>query len=118
MSENNVVKERRHAPWLPDEAKFVTQRTVTVFILLIFAGVCGWVFYQDANESERATVLQTVINLAILVVSYWMGSSKGAADNRDQLNKLIGPQPVVPGTTTITPPASITVSTEPEVPKP
>jgi hypothetical protein len=115
---SDQTKERRHAPWLPDEAKFVTQRTVTVFILLIFAGVCGWVFYQDANESERATVLQTVINLAILVVSYWMGSSKGAADNRDQLNKLIGPQPVAPGTTTVTPPANITVTTEPEVPKP
>lgn len=93
-----------------DEAKFVTQKTVTVFILFIFAGVCGWVFYQDQNASERATVLQTVINLAILAVSYWMGSSKGAADNRDQLNKLITP---VPGTTTtVSTPSNVTVTEE------
>lgn len=106
--------ERRHLPWQADEAKFITQKTVTVFILLIFAGVCGWVFYQDQNQSERATVLQTVINLAILAVSYWLGSSKGAADNRDQLNKMLSP---TPGTTTIAPPASVTVTTEPDVPK-
>ena len=102
--------ERRTQPFIMDEAKFVTQKTVTVFILLIFAGVCGWVFYQDANPSERSTVLQTIINLTVMAVGYWLGSSKGAADNRDQLNKLIAP---TPGSTTATvsTPSNVVVTT-------
>jgi hypothetical protein len=112
------VIERRQVPWQADEAKFVTQKLVTIFILAIFGSVCFWVFYQDANASERSTMMQTVINLTVMAVGYWLGASKAAADNRDQLNKILGPQPVVPGTTTITPPANISVTTEPEVPKP
>lgn len=104
--------ERRTQPFVMDEAKFITQKTVTVFILLIFAGVCGWVFYQEANPSERSTVLQTVINLTVMAVGYWLGSSKGAADNRDQLNRLMAPPAAAPGTTTITPPSNINVTTE------
>ena len=55
---------------------------------------------MTADQSERSMVLQTVINLTFLAAGFWLGSSKGAADNRDQLNKML------------TPPSSITVSTE------
>lgn len=110
-----MIPERRAEPFQADEAKFITQKTVTVFILLIFAGVCGWVFYQDANPSERSTVLQTIINLTVMAVGYWLGSSKGAADNRDQLNRLMVP---AAGSTqaTISTPANVVVTTTEGVP--
>ena len=103
--------ERRAQPFVMDEAKFVTQKMVTVFILGIFAGVCGWVFYQDSNPSERSTVLQTVINLTVMAVGYWLGSSKGAADNRDQLNRMMVPTPGAT-TATVSTPSAVTVTTE------
>jgi hypothetical protein len=74
-----------------DEAKFATQKTVTYALLLIFAAVAGWVLYQN-DQSERSMVLQTVINLTLLAVGYWLGASKAAADSNDAIGKIMKPQ--------------------------
>jgi len=73
------MKDRRRAL---DEAKFSTQKIVTLILLTIFAAVTANVLSGD-DQAERSTILQTVINLAILAVGYWLGSSKGATDNSD-----------------------------------
>lgn len=70
-----------------DEAKFATQKAVTYALLLIFAAVSGWVLYQN-DQSERSMVLQTVINLTLLAVGYWLGASKAAADSNEKIGKI------------------------------
>ena len=96
------------------EQKFATQRQLTYAVVWIFFLAAAWTFYHG-TESQQATVLQTIINLVIAGFSYWIGSSKGSAEAREQLNKLIGPQP---GTTTIAPPSNVTVTTETKDAKP
>jgi hypothetical protein len=91
--------ERRKQPFQMDEAKFSTQKIVTFALLLIFATVVESIFLYSTDPSERSTVLQTVINFTMLAVGFWLGSSKGAVDNREQLNKMLDPKP---GTTTVT----------------
>jgi hypothetical protein len=71
--------EQRQTPFVIEEAKFSTQRVVTYVLLAIFAGVTAAVFFQN-DQSERSTVLQTIINLTFLASGYWLGASKGAAD--------------------------------------
>ena len=70
-----------------DEAKFFTQKVVTYALLAIFAGVTGTVLYQS-DQSERSMILQTVINMTLLAVGYWLGSSKGATDSNDAIGKI------------------------------
>ena len=77
-----------------DEAKFGTQRIVTYALILIFASVTAVVLYQE-DQSERSMVLQTVINLTLLAVGYWLGSSKGAADSRDAMSRIAEAAPTV-----------------------
>lgn len=84
-------EERRFSP---EEAKFSTQKRVTYILLLIFAAVVVNVLLTN-DQSERSMVLQTVINLTLLAVGYWLGSSKSAADNRDALARS---QPPTNGT--------------------
>lgn len=96
MSETPQV-ERRATPFALDEAKFGTQKVVTYIILFFFASIITNVIYMTQDQSERSMVLQTVVNLTFLAAGFWLGASKAAADNRDQLNKmLVPPQPAAP----------------------
>lgn len=80
-----MSEERRSGTM--DEAKFATQKSVTYFLLVIFAAVTATVLYQN-DQSERSMVLQTVINLTLLAVGYWVGASKAAADSTATMGKL------------------------------
>jgi hypothetical protein len=78
----------RRQPFLIEQEKFSTQKIVTYFLLVLFACVTVAVFWRD-NDAERSTVLQTIINFTMLAIGFWLGSSKGAVDNREQLNKIM-----------------------------
>ena len=94
----------RRAPFQVDEAKFSTQKAITYALLTIFAAVTAVVLYQN-DQSERSMVLQTIINLTLLGVGYWLGSSKdaanqaasarGIAERKDGID-LVTPGPVTP----------------------
>lgn len=71
--------KKRAADFSPDQEKFSTQRAVTYLIILIFAATTAFVFYNN-DQSERSMVLQTIINLTLLAVGYWLGASKQAQD--------------------------------------
>lgn len=73
------MAEERRKPFVADKEKFSTQRTVTYCLLLQFALVAAQVLYQN-DQSERSMILQTIINLTLLAVGYWLGSSKAAAE--------------------------------------
>lgn len=89
----------RRQPFVLDEQKFSTQRIVTYAIIAIFSGVTAWVLWGGTVE-QRSIIIQCVIGLMIGAIAFWMGSSKGAADNRDQLNKLLIPPSPPPATPT------------------
>lgn len=80
------MEERRKSHTI-DDAKFATQKVVTYILLLIFAAVAGWVLYEN-DQSERSMILQTVINLTLLAVGYWLGASKAAADSAGTVGKI------------------------------
>lgn len=82
----------RRNTFISEEAKFLTQKELTYAVVFIFFLAAGWTFYRG-SDAQQATVLQTIINLVIAGFSYWIGSSKGAADNRDQLNKMLPQSP-------------------------
>ena len=71
--------ERRSIPFAADEAKFSTQRLVTYVILIIFASVVANVLIGQ-DQAERSTIIQTVINFAMLSIGFWLGTSKSSAD--------------------------------------
>lgn len=79
--------EERREPFVIDQAKFSTQREVTYVLLLLFVCVTGVVLYQS-DQSERSMVLQTVINLTLLAVGYWLGASKAAADSNSSMSRI------------------------------
>lgn len=74
----NFIQKRKQG-FLPDQEKFSTQRAVTYLIILIFAVMAGLVFWNN-DQSERSMVIQTIINLVLLAVGYWLGASKQAQD--------------------------------------
>lgn len=76
-----------------DEGKLSTQRIVTYIILLIFSGVVCIVF-QSKDAAERSTVLQVVVNLTMLAVGFWLGSSKAADDAVNRMQPPAAPVPV------------------------
>jgi len=94
--------ERRKTPFAIDEAKFTTQKVLSYGLMVLFATVVESVFLYSEEAAERSMVMQTVINITMIVVGFWLGSSKGAADNRDQLNKMLQPQADSKVVTTIT----------------
>ena len=71
--------ERRSIPFAADEAKFSTQRLVTYVILIIFTAVVANVLIGQ-DQAERSTIIQTVINFAMLSIGFWLGTSKSSAD--------------------------------------
>lgn len=85
-----VDRRKPEQPFAEDQEKFSTQRNVTYVLLGIFIGVCLAVFLgsDNNNESERSTVLQTVINLTLLAVGYWLGASKQSQDQAQTTAKL------------------------------
>jgi len=87
------VEERRK--WDGTEAKFATQKVITYILLMIFSAVTANVLVMN-DQSERSMILQTVINLTLLGVGYWLGSSKGAADSRNTLNDIMKPPKSAP----------------------
>lgn len=82
----HAVIERR-APFIIDEAKFSTQRVVTYYLLLIFTAAGVAVVMAD-DQSERSTMLQTIINFTMLAVGFWLGSSKGAVDKDASMSRM------------------------------
>ncbi len=81
------MPEERRQPFVIDEAKFATQKVVTYILLLIFAAVVANVM-AGGDQSERSTMMQTVINLTILGVGYWLGASKSATDSNAALGQI------------------------------
>lgn len=79
--------ERRKAPFVLDQAKFTTQSIVTYFVLLLFACVVAVVFAGD-DQAERSTVLQAIINFAMLALGYWLGASKTANEKDATLSRI------------------------------
>jgi hypothetical protein len=88
------MSERRQTPFAVDQEKFSTQRAVTYFLLLVFAGVTAWVLYKD-DQSDRSMMLQTVINLTLLAVGYWLGSSKQGQDQAQSMSRIAEAAPGV-----------------------
>ncbi len=80
------MKEKRRQNLL-DEAKFSTQKMVTYILLMIFSAATTNVLL-GTDQAERSTILQTIINLTILGVGYWLGSSKGATDSNASIGKI------------------------------
>ena len=68
-------KPERRKRFDDEEAKFDTRKLVTYVLLLIFAAVTANVLI-GADQAERSTVLQTVINFTMIAVGYWLGASK------------------------------------------
>lgn len=93
-----------------DQAKFSTQKVVTYILLLIFASVTANVL-AGQDQAERSMLLQTVINLTLLAVGYWLGSSKAATDTNAAMGRIIhGSAPAAAAT-------GITASTPPPIPE-
>lgn len=80
------MNERRQPSTLESE-KFATQKLVTYILLMIFAAVVTNVL-SGADQAERSMLLQTVINLTLLAVGYWLGSSKGAIDSNTTIGQI------------------------------
>ena len=81
-------QERRSIPFAADEAKFSTQRLVTYVILIIFTAVVANVLVGQ-DQAERSTIIQTVINFAMLSIGFWLGTSKGAADKEVSAARIL-----------------------------
>jgi sulfite exporter TauE/SafE len=77
-----------------DSEKFSTQRTVTYCLLGIFAGVVSAVLWQS-DQSERSMILQTVINLTLLAVGYWLGASKQGQEQAQSMSRIAEAAPSV-----------------------
>lgn len=98
--------DRRYDPIASKES---TQRRVSFFVIFIVAAVIAVICWKGTMEDIK-NLYNTLLPFFGLVLGFWIGSSKGAADNREQLNKLLGP----PGATIIPAPATITATTEGE----
>lgn len=88
------MMERRQTPFVADQEKFSTQRTVTYVLLTIFAATSAFVLY-DNDQSERSMVLQTIINLTLLAVGYWLGASKQGQDASASQSRIAEAAPAV-----------------------
>jgi sulfite exporter TauE/SafE len=74
IEQRKPPKERRKG-FVIEEAKFDTQRLVTYALLLIFTATVTNVLLGN-DQSERSTILQTVVNFTMIAVGYWLGASK------------------------------------------
>ena len=101
--------ERRATPFISEEAKFSTQNAITFYVITIMALVTAWVLFYGSIE-QRSAVVQMWIGLSLLTAGFWFATTKSSADKDTQMNKMIAPT-AAPGTTTITPPSNIIVTT-------
>lgn len=77
----------RRTPFVIDEAKFSTQRVVTYALLtLLYITAIDVAIVND--QSERSTMIQTVINLTMLAVGFWIGTSKGEVDKAASMSRI------------------------------
>jgi len=83
-----LVPVERRVPFIVDEAKFSTQRLVTYIILVIFSAVVSNVLL-GADQAERSTIIQTVINFTMLALGFWLGTSKGSADKEATTARIL-----------------------------
>jgi predicted Na+-dependent transporter len=88
------VSEERRKPFAVDQEKFATQRAISYLLILIFAAVVSEVLWRNV-ETERSTVLQTVINLTMLAVGYWLGASKQGHDQAHSMSRIAEAAPGV-----------------------
>lgn len=82
------------SPFLPterriEEARLRTQRLVTYAILLYFTALLANVLMGE-DQAERSSLLQTVTNLTMIAVGYWLGSSKNSMDKDATIGKMVG----------------------------
>lgn len=77
----------RRAPFVVDEAKFSTQRVVTYIVLLIFIAVTVNVLLGH-DQAERSTIIQTVINFAMLALGFWLGASKQSQETAQSASRI------------------------------
>lgn len=95
------MEDRRFAA---DEAKFATQKVVTYTLLCVFTGVVATVLYQN-DPSERSMILQTIINLTLLAVGYWLGASDSGKKQQESMSRIAekaapnGAKPAAPAAT-------------------
>lgn len=87
-----LYQVRSAEAFVADQEKFSTQRNVTYFLLGLFASTSGLVMYQD-DQSERSMILQTIINLTLLAVGYWLGASKQGQDQAQAMNQIAAAAP-------------------------
>lgn len=66
-------------PFAAEEQKFATQRNLTYIVVAVFACVVLNVLL-GTEDAERSMILQTVINIVMLVLGFWFGSSKQSQD--------------------------------------
>jgi hypothetical protein len=92
------MQERRKPPFMLDQAKFSTQERVTFYVIALVCSVIAFLCFKG-GVGDIKEIYNTLLPIFAGVIGFWIGSSKGAADNREQLNKLLTPQP---GTTTTT----------------
>lgn len=98
--------ERRYDPIAAKEG---TQRRISFYVIFIVASVIA-VMCWKGNLEDIKNVYNTLLPFFGLVLGFWIGSSKTAADNREQLNKLIPPPE---GTAIqVSTPSNVTVTTE------
>lgn len=88
----SVIERRK--PIVVEQEKFATQRTLTYCLLLIFALVVAEVMWRNI-DTERSTVLQTVINLIMLAVGFWLGASKQGQDTAQSMQRIAENAPKV-----------------------
>jgi hypothetical protein len=95
-----MSQPERRAPFVADEAKFSTQRLVTYVILIIFSAVTANILLGQ-DQAERSTIIQTVINFAMLSIGFWLGTSKSSADKEVTASRILeSAVPKVPPTIT------------------
>lgn len=73
-------------------AKESTQRHISFYVISIICAVIAVLCLKGSIEDIK-NVYNTLLPFLGLVLGFWLGSSKGAADNREQLNRLIQPPP-------------------------
>lgn len=57
------------------------RQVVSLFVMAGFA----WAYLADPTD---ASLRSTLSNAFVAVIAYWIGSSQGAHENREALNKL------------------------------
>lgn len=82
----------------PIAAKEATQRRISFYVIFLVASVIAVICWKGTLDDIK-NLYNTLLPFFGLVLGFWIGSSKGAADNREQLNKMMPLMPNPPITT-------------------